>query len=85
MTKADLIKGVCQAADMTRHESEPIIETIFQQHRDVPASDDKVEIRGFGSFRIRKRQRSAGRKAQDREQPSRCPPRRFPISSQAKN
>jgi nucleoid DNA-binding protein len=29
MKKADLIEGVCQALEMTRHESEVIVEAIF--------------------------------------------------------
>jgi integration host factor subunit beta len=61
MTKADLIEGVCRAVATTRHESELIVETIFDSIVRALRADDKIELRGFGSFGTRKRQRRTGR------------------------
>jgi integration host factor subunit beta len=61
MTKAELIEEVSRAVQMTRKDSEQIVDTIFDSIVHALRSDDKIEIRGFGSFRTRKRQPRIGR------------------------
>ena len=61
MTKNDLIKEVSRAVEITRKESEVIVESIFTTIVKVLRSGDKIEIRGFGSFRTRLRQPRMGR------------------------
>lgn len=61
MTKAELIEEVSRAVQMTRKDSEQIVDTIFDSIVAALRSDDKIEIRGFGSFRTRKRQPRIGR------------------------
>jgi integration host factor subunit beta len=61
MTKADLIDEVSRAVDMTRKDSELIVETIFESIVGALRASDKIEIRGFGSFRTRQRQSRVGR------------------------
>ena len=61
MTKADLIDEVSRAVEMTRKDSELIVETIFESIVGALRSSDKIEIRGFGSFRTRQRQSRVGR------------------------
>ena len=61
MTKADLIDEVSRAVDMTRKDSELIVETIFESIVGALRSSDKIEIRGVGSFRTRQRQSRVGR------------------------
>ena len=56
MTKADLIEEVSRVVEMTRKESEVIVEAIFDSVVRSLRSDEKIEIRGFGSFRTRQRQ-----------------------------
>ena len=55
MTKADLVEEVTKLGDLTRRDSETIVETIFDSVIGALRSGDKIEIRGFGSFRIRQR------------------------------
>ena len=55
MTKADLVEKVTGAGDLTRRDGEVIVETIFDAVIGALKSGDKIEIRGFGSFRIRQR------------------------------
>ena len=55
MTKADLIDEVSQLAELTRKDSEVIVETIFDSIVRSLRVGDKIEIRGFGSFRTRQR------------------------------
>ncbi len=61
MTKADLIDDVSRVVDMTRKESEIIVEAIFESIVRSLRMNDKIEIRGFGSFRTRQRQPRIGR------------------------
>jgi integration host factor subunit beta len=61
MTKADLIEEVSRVVEMTRKESEVIVEAIFDSIVRSLRAGDKIEIRGFGSFRTRLRQPRIGR------------------------
>ena len=61
MTKADLIEEVSRVVEMTRKESEVIVEAIFDSIVRSLRGGDKIEIRGFGSFRTRQRQPRIGR------------------------
>jgi integration host factor subunit beta len=61
MTKADLVEKVTGVGDLTRHDGEVIVETIFDSVIGALKGGDKIEIRGFGSFRIRQRNPRIGR------------------------
>ena len=61
MTKADLIDEVSKLAELTRKDSEVIVETIFDSIVRSLRVGDKIEIRGFGSFRTRQRKPRVGR------------------------
>jgi len=61
MTKADLIEEVSRLAELTRKDSEIIVETIFDSVVRSLRAGDKIEIRGFGSFRTRQRKPRVGR------------------------
>jgi|SRR5579864_3022127 len=61
MTKADLIDEVSRLAELTRKDSEVIVETIFDSVVRSLRAGDKIEIRGFGSFRTRQRKPRVGR------------------------
>ena len=61
MTKADLVEKVTVAGELTRRDGEVIVETIFDAVIGALKSGDKIEIRGFGSFRTRQRNSRIGR------------------------
>ena len=61
MTKADLIDEVSRLAELTRKDSEVIVETIFDSVVRSLRAGYKIEIRGFGSFRTRQRRPRVGR------------------------
>jgi integration host factor subunit beta len=61
MTKADLVEEISREAQMTRKDSEIIIEAILDSVVRALRRGDKVEIRGFGSFRTRQRLPRIGR------------------------
>jgi integration host factor subunit beta len=61
MTKADLVEEVTRVTELPRKESETVVETIFESIITALQADDKIEIRGFGSFRTRQRRGRTGR------------------------
>ncbi len=61
MTKAELIEEVSRVVEMSRKDSEVIVDTIFKSIVQALRAGDKIEIRGFGSFRTRQRQARIGR------------------------
>jgi integration host factor subunit beta len=83
MTKADLIEEVSRVAELTRKDSEVIVETIFDSVVRTLRAGDKIEIRGFGSFRTRQRKPRVGRnpKTGDRVE---VPPKTIPFFKPSK-
>jgi len=61
MTKADLVMEVAKQTSLTKKESETVIKTIFGSISEALGAGDKVELRGFGSFRVRDRKSRQGR------------------------
>ena len=61
MTKAELIEDVSRAVEMSRKDYETIVETIFESIVKSLRGGEKIEIRGFGSFRTRQRKPRIGR------------------------
>ncbi len=61
LTKAALIEEVAAAADLTRKRAEIIVDTVFGSIVKTLHRGEKVELRGFGSFRLRRREPHRGR------------------------
>lgn len=61
MTKADLVERVAREADMTKKDAEQLVEIIFDSITDTLNKGEKIELRGFGSFRVRERNSRKGR------------------------
>jgi len=68
MTKADLIDEVSRAVQLGRKDSEVIVETMLEGIVSALRNEDKIEIRGFGSFRTRQRNPRIGRNPKTGEQ-----------------
>jgi len=61
MTKADLVEEVSKVTELTRKDSEVIVDTLFDSVIKALKTGDKLEVRGFGSFRVRQRNARVGR------------------------
>lgn len=61
MTKADLVERVANEADITKKDAEHLVEIVFDSIVDSLNSGEKIELRGFGSFRVRERNSRKGR------------------------
>lgn len=61
MTKAELVEEVARAAELTKKDSEVVVDEVFQNIIRALKSGEKIELRGFGSFRVRQRDARRGR------------------------
>src|SRR4029079_843542 len=61
MTKADLVEEVAKVTELTRKDSEVIVDTMFESVIKALKTGDNLEVRGFGSFRARQRNARVGR------------------------
>ena len=61
MTKAVLVEEVARITDLTKKDAEVIVDTVFRCIADALRCGEKVELRGFGSFRLRRREPRRGR------------------------
>ena len=61
MTKAELVEEVARAAELNKRDAEVIVEIVFESIIKALHEGDKVELRGFGSFRTRQRGPRRGR------------------------
>src|SRR5690242_19891358 len=50
MTKADLINILAERAHLQHKQSEIVVNMVFDMMTDSLKRDDRIEIRGFGSF-----------------------------------
>ena len=56
MTKSVLIEKIAEKVDgLSKKQTEVVVETIFESIKESLAKGGKVEIRGFGNFRLRSR------------------------------
>ena len=61
MTKAELVEDVAEAAELTKKDAERLVEIVFESIIETLNQGEKIELRGFGSFRVRERGARRGR------------------------
>ena len=83
MTKADLVDEVSRATELSRKDSEVIVEMLFDSIVKALKNSDKLEVRGFGSFRIRERKARQGRNPKTGEKVS-VPEKKVPYFKPSK-
>jgi len=77
MTKTELVEEVARTAVLTRKHSEVIVDAVFSSIIDALHGGDKIELRGFGSFRLRKREPRKGRNPKTGDKVD-VPPKKVP-------
>jgi len=75
MIKADLINKISRDLNIPKQEAEEGVNLFFTSIKDAILRGEEIEIRGFGSFRLRKRTSRAGRNPRTGE-PVKVPPKR---------
>jgi integration host factor subunit beta len=75
MIKADLVNKISQELNIPKQEAEEGVNLFFETIREAILKGEEIEIRGFGSFRFRKRTSRAGRNPRTGE-PVKVPPKK---------
>src|SRR5215213_27292 len=77
MTKAELVEDVARAAELTKKDAERLVEIVFESIIETLNQGEKIELRGFGSFRVRERGARRGRNPKNGD-PVSIPAKRVP-------
>src|ERR1700693_6364500 len=83
ITKEALVEERTRVIELPRKEAEAVVESIFESIIAALQSDDKIEIRGFGSFRTRQRRGRTGRNPKTGAKVE-VPPKKIPFFKPSK-
>lgn len=61
MIKADLVNKIAKEMNISKQEAENGINLFFRTIKEAIQNGEEIELRGFGSFRFRKRGARSGR------------------------
>ena len=61
MNKSDLIEALSKETGLSLNRAEGVVSTVFNGMTNALAKGDRVEIRGFGSFKVKKYKGYKGR------------------------
>ena len=78
MTKAELIDSVAKKAAITKKCAGSAVSAVIDSISEALASDEKVQLVGFGTFEVRKRAAREGRNPQDPTKKIKIPARNIP-------
>ncbi len=78
MTKADLVNIIAEKAHLQHKQAEIVVNMVFDMMSDALKKDDRIEIRGFGSFVNRSYGSYQGRNPKT-GQVVQVPPKRVPF------
>lgn len=78
MTKAEIVEKASAAIDLPKRKGEVVVNEVLQCIIDALADGDRVDLRGFGSFRISSRHKRLGRNPRTGEE-IKVPAKRVPL------
>lgn len=79
MTKSELVAIISEKRkDLPKKDIELVVNTIFTSMRKALIRDERIEIRGFGSFTVKRRDARQGRNPKTGT-PVQIPPKRIPF------
>jgi integration host factor subunit beta len=61
MTKSELIEVIAERIDIPKNQAYDVVNAIFDAMKDALLKEDRIELRGFGSFSIREYDSRVGR------------------------
>lgn len=84
MTKADLVEMVAESSNLPRKQADEVVQVILESITAALSRGEKVELRGFGSFRIRRRGERNGRNPKTGDKVH-VPPKKIPYFKPGKH
>jgi len=68
VNKSDLVNAVSAEVELSKKDTEKVVNAVFKNITDALAKGDKVQVIGFGTFSTRKREARKGRNPATREE-----------------
>jgi nucleoid DNA-binding protein len=68
MRKADIVRRIADATNLTQAQAEEVVDAIFDQIKSTLQQGDSVILRRFGSFEVRHKRARVGRNPKTGEQ-----------------
>lgn len=68
MNKAELITAVAQKSELTKKDAEKAVNSVIEVITETLASEERVQLVGFGTFEVRDRAARKGRNPQTKEE-----------------
>lgn len=84
MTRSELVDALAERRGVSREQAEQVVETFFGQVQATLEEGGRVELRGFGSFRVKQYQAYQARNPQTGESVP-VAPKRLPAFKPAKH
>ncbi|MFN2431509.1 MAG: HU family DNA-binding protein [Gemmatimonadota bacterium] len=83
MTKADLVEQIAEATGLTKKDTAVVVDGFLEAVKQAMAQEKNIEIRGFGSFKIKKRKARKARNPRTGD-PVQVPSRHVPTFKPSK-
>ena len=77
MNKSDLIEALSKDTGIKTREAKDVVKTVFNNMANALTNNDRVEIRGFGTFKVKNYDGYAGRNPKTGE-PVKVKPKKLP-------
>lgn len=84
MTKADLVDRVAAKTRLTKRDVALVVEELLEAIKDALAAHQHIEIREFGTFKVKKRKASMKYNPRDRSQKVTVPEKMVPVFKPSK-
>ncbi len=84
MTKADLVDRVAARTDLTKRDVALVVEELLESIKDALAQHKHIEIREFGTFKVKRRKASMKYNPRDRSQKVTVPEKMVPVFKPSK-
>ncbi len=84
MTKSDLVERIAEKLDITKKEAEAVVGVVFGSIIEAIERGEKVELRGFGCFKVKTKRARKGRNPRTGEEID-IPPKRVPYFKPGKD
>lgn len=78
MNKSELVKTLAEEHNLSQDEAIMVVNTFFDSVRDALVEGDRVEIRGFGSFKVKEYKGYVGRNPKTGDS-VKVAPKRLPV------
>ena len=78
MNKSDLVVVLSRETELTFKKAEDVVNIVFNGMTNALAEGDRVEIRGFGSFKVKKYKEYTGKNPKTGE-PVKVKPKKLPF------